>query len=86
MQYGNTERNERFRQNGEVARMQRWKVPMQIAVGVLLVAMTVAVLLTTPLNSIAAKGALAGIAMGFAGLIFGVYYDRKQAAARPREE
>ncbi|EST38072.1 hypothetical protein N566_09390 [Streptomycetaceae bacterium MP113-05] len=66
--------------------MQRWKVPMQVAVGVLLVAMTVAVLLTTELNSTAAKGALSGIGMGFAGLLYGVYYDRKQAAARAKEE
>ena len=66
--------------------MQRWKVPMQIAVGVLLVAMTVAVLLTTELSSTAAKGALSGIGMGFAGLLYGVYYDRRQAAVRSRQE
>lgn len=66
--------------------MQRWKVPMQVAVGVLLVAMTVAVLLTTEVSSTAGKGALSGIGMGFAGLLFGVYYDRKQAAARAKED
>lgn len=66
--------------------MQRWKVPVQIGVAVLLVAMTIAVLVTTDPGSAAGKGALSGIGLGFAGLLYGVYYDRKQAAVRRREE